>query len=78
MRESLSVDLISPVLFEPHYTALNRRLETILRYMDTCFAKADNKTDVLKAEPVFNGYRERVSIDDPADDSDLDDDDADF
>ncbi|KAM5125030.1 pseudokinase FAM20A isoform 2-T2 [Mantella aurantiaca] len=36
MRESLSRDVISPVLSDPHLHALDRRLETLLRVVTRC------------------------------------------
>lgn len=71
MRESLSTDLISPVLFEPHYSALNRRLQTILKFLNKCFEQADSRDDVLKPEPLIGDYNEPLASD-PGEDSDLD------
>ncbi|KAJ8036778.1 Extracellular serine/threonine protein kinase FAM20C [Holothuria leucospilota] len=53
MRESLSMDPIAPVLYEPHYEALNRRLRIVLEHIDRCLAKAQSPEDVLKQEPKF-------------------------
>ncbi|XP_058872142.1 extracellular serine/threonine protein kinase FAM20C-like isoform X1 [Acipenser ruthenus] len=36
LRESLSRDPLSPVLSEPHLSALDRRLDTVLRAVSTC------------------------------------------
>ncbi|XP_069509060.1 extracellular serine/threonine protein kinase FAM20C-like [Ambystoma mexicanum] len=40
MRESLAVDHLTPVLAEPHLTALDRRLQTVLRVLRDCVRKA--------------------------------------
>lgn len=53
MRESLSMDPIAPVLYEPHYEALNRRLRIVLEHIERCLAKAQSPEDVLKQEPKF-------------------------
>lgn len=58
MRESLSTDLIAPVLYEPHYDALNRRLDIILVEIQKCLAAADLPEDVLKTEPSIEDYHE--------------------
>lgn len=36
MRESLSLDSLSPVLIEPHLMALDRRLQTVLKIVRNC------------------------------------------
>lgn len=58
MRESLSTDLIAPVLYEPHYGALNRRLDIILTQVHKCIANANSPEDVLKPEPRIEDYEE--------------------
>ncbi|PIK54940.1 putative extracellular serine/threonine protein kinase FAM20C [Apostichopus japonicus] len=58
MRESLSTDLIAPVLYEPHYDALNRRLDIIIKHVNKCLNTADSPEDVLKAEPRIEDYHE--------------------
>lgn len=39
MRESMSIDPIAPVLWEPHLLALDRRTETILKGIRDCINK---------------------------------------
>lgn len=41
MRESMGVDPISPVLWEPHLEALDRRVVIILQGIRDCLKKAD-------------------------------------
>lgn len=41
LRNSLSKDPIEPVLWEPHYEALDRRVEIILRAIRDCISKGD-------------------------------------
>ena len=40
MRESMSVDPISPILWEPHLAALDRRIAIILQAVRDCLKKA--------------------------------------
>ena len=39
LRQILSRDPIAPVLWEPHYDALDRRLDTLIKTVDDCIAK---------------------------------------
>lgn len=41
MRESMTVDPISPVLWEPHLEALDRRIVIILQGVRDCLKKVD-------------------------------------
>lgn len=41
MRESMSKDPVAPVLWEPHLTALDRRVKIILQGIRDCIAKED-------------------------------------
>lgn len=41
MRESLATDPLSPVLWEPYYEALDRRVPLILQQIRECVAKAN-------------------------------------
>lgn len=40
MRESLEKDPIAPVLWEPHYPAMDRRVTIILEVVRSCIDKA--------------------------------------
>lgn len=40
MKESMASDPMSPVLWEPHFVALDRRVEILLRTLRNC---VDNK-----------------------------------
>lgn len=39
LRESLSTDQIAPILWEPHLTALDRRVKIILQTLRRCIDK---------------------------------------
>ncbi|XP_071813511.1 extracellular serine/threonine protein kinase FAM20C-like [Apostichopus japonicus] len=56
MRESLSLDPIAPVLYEPHYDALNRRLGIVIKEVKRCIEHSESESDVLKAEPTLAEY----------------------
>ncbi|PIK57565.1 putative extracellular serine/threonine protein kinase FAM20C [Apostichopus japonicus] len=56
MRESLSLDPIAPVLYEPHYDALNRRLGIVIKEVKRCIEYSESESDVLKAEPTLAEY----------------------
>ncbi|XP_077195586.1 extracellular serine/threonine protein kinase FAM20C-like [Paroedura picta] len=47
MRESLSTDHLSPVLFEPHLKALDRRLQKVLAMVENCLEKEKGKGVLL-------------------------------
>ncbi|XP_071797423.1 extracellular serine/threonine protein CG31145-like [Asterias amurensis] len=57
MRESLSRDLLFPVVIEAHLEAMDRRLQTILGQVEKCFQRK-NKSKVLKPEPRLKDYVE--------------------
>ncbi|XP_022110715.1 extracellular serine/threonine protein kinase FAM20C-like [Acanthaster planci] len=57
MRESLSRDMIFPVLLEAHVEAMDRRLQTILAQVHRCFQRK-SKEAVLRPEPRLEDYRE--------------------
>ena len=40
MRESLANDPLSPILWEPHYAALDRRVKIILEAIRECIRQA--------------------------------------
>ncbi|CAK1547315.1 unnamed protein product [Leptosia nina] len=42
LRESMKADPVSPILWEPHLTALDRRMVTILDAIRKCVEKAEN------------------------------------
>lgn len=50
MRESMSFDPISPVLWEPHLEALDRRIVIILQGIRDCLKKVDLETTDNAAE----------------------------
>lgn len=62
MRESMSVDPITPVLWEPHLEALDRRVVIILQGVRDCLKKVDMESrqsggvadDELPKEEVLN------------------------
>lgn len=56
MRESLSVDPIAPVLWEPHLTALDRRVGIILQAVRDCLKKA--------SEEEFDGSQNQLGHND--------------
>uniref|UniRef100_A0ACB8FPM9 Uncharacterized protein n=1 Tax=Sphaerodactylus townsendi TaxID=933632 RepID=A0ACB8FPM9_9SAUR len=47
MRESLAADRLSPVLFEPHLKALDRRLQKVLDMVKRCMKKGQDKGVLL-------------------------------
>nr|XP_056702529.1 extracellular serine/threonine protein kinase FAM20C-like [Euleptes europaea] len=47
MRESLAADRLSPVLFEPHLKALDRRLQKVLVMVKSCMKKGQGKGVLL-------------------------------
>lgn len=55
MRKSLADDPIAPVLWEPHYTALDRRVGQILHEIRVCMNKTEeyvkNMVDQLADMP---------------------------
>lgn len=52
MRESMFVDPISPVLWEPHLEALDRRVGIILNGVSDCIAKNTVDDVVITYETV--------------------------
>lgn len=61
MRESMTVDPITPVLWEPHLEALDRRVVIILQGIRDCLKKVDmeshhdNAGEYENAEDSPNG-----------------------
>lgn len=47
MRSSMSIDPISPILWEPHMRALDRRVNIILQVMRECINKAVDPLHVV-------------------------------
>lgn len=47
MRESMGVDPIAPVLWEPHLTALDRRVGIMLQAVRDCLKKNSNEEVVI-------------------------------
>lgn len=56
MRETLSADPIAPVLWEPHLTALDRRVAIILQAVRDCLKKA--------SEEEFDGSQNQLGNND--------------
>lgn len=42
MRESMALDPIAPILWEPHLDALDRRVEIVLRGIRDCLTKGED------------------------------------
>lgn len=53
MRESMAVDPIAPVLWEPHLTALDRRAQIILKGIRDCINK-NSVDDVVILDESMN------------------------
>lgn len=53
MRESMAVDPIAPVLWEPHLTALDRRVQIILKGIRDCISK-NSVDDVVILDESMN------------------------
>lgn len=68
MRESLSMDLIAPVLYEAHYAALDRRLEIIINSVRKCISQAASIEEVLKPEPNIEDFVEGERLFEESDD----------
>lgn len=47
MRASMSIDPVSPILWEPHMRALDRRLNIILQIVRECVVKARDPLHVI-------------------------------
>ncbi|XP_054843972.1 extracellular serine/threonine protein kinase FAM20C-like [Eublepharis macularius] len=48
MRESLATDRLSPILFEPHLKALDRRLQKVLDMVERCMKKGHDQEVLLE------------------------------
>jgi len=48
MRDSMSKDPVAPVLWEPHLTALDRRVKIVLQGVRDCIAKDDTVDAVVQ------------------------------
>lgn len=48
MRESMASDPVSPVLWEPHLVALDRRVKIVLQAVRDCLSKEDNVDAVVQ------------------------------
>ena len=57
MRESMSRDIITPVVLEAHLQALDRRLAIILEQVQKCIVKL-GESEVLKPEPRIEDYKD--------------------
>ncbi|XP_066471236.1 pseudokinase FAM20A isoform X1 [Tiliqua scincoides] len=60
MRESLLQDCLGPVLTEPHLLALDRRLNIILKAVETCIATSGEDIVVADARPLETPAFDRV------------------
>lgn len=52
MRDSLTKDPVAPVLWEPHYDALDRRVDIILKGIRDCIKKNSIDDVVINYENV--------------------------
>lgn len=52
MRESLGKDPVAPVLWEPHFNALDRRVDIILKGVRDCIQKNSVEDVVINYENV--------------------------
>lgn len=52
MRDSLAKDPVAPVLWEPHYDALDRRVDIILKGIRDCIHKNSIDDVVINYENV--------------------------
>lgn len=60
MRESLAKDPVAPVLWEPHLTALDRRVDIILKGIRDCIQKNSAEDVVINYENVVFTWNEWV------------------
>ncbi|KAK9508755.1 hypothetical protein O3M35_006236 [Rhynocoris fuscipes] len=71
MRESMSVDPIAPVLWEPHLAALDRRVGIVLQAIRDCLAKGGASSSVkdtedylprsIAVEPIIGSHRKNIN-----------------
>lgn len=52
MRESLATDPLSPVIWEPYYEALDRRIPLILQQVRECVAKANARANATVSSHI--------------------------
>lgn len=50
MREAMRSDPIDPVLWEPHLTALDRRVKIILEGVRQCLSRAEESDELFLGE----------------------------
>lgn len=50
LRESMAMDPVAPVLWEPHFTALDRRVGIVLQAVRDCLAKGGSSSSVKDAD----------------------------
>jgi hypothetical protein len=55
MRESMSVDPLQPILWEPHLTALDRRVQIVLMTVRDCISRTGSADKVIIADYNYNG-----------------------
>ncbi|BFZ03729.1 hypothetical protein BsWGS_06768 [Bradybaena similaris] len=54
MRKSLSSDSLSPILLEPHLSALDRRLAKVIKAISDCIHSGKSWSDVVIEDGVFS------------------------
>lgn len=55
MKESMAHDPLAPILWEPHYTALDRRVQIILMTVRDCISRTGSADSVIIADFNYNG-----------------------
>ena len=64
LKKSLKSDPVNPVLLEPHFEALDRRVELILKTVRDCIIKkAGNTTEVIRSETYCTAPHSGCSAD---------------
>ncbi|CAO1431301.1 unnamed protein product [Diamesa tonsa] len=54
MRDSMTIDPINPILWEPHLQALDRRIIIILQGIRDCLKKVSNEKEVVRYDENFS------------------------
>jgi len=55
MRESMARDPLSPILWEPHLIALDRRVQVVLMTVRDCIARTGSADSVIITDFNYNG-----------------------
>ena len=65
MRRSLSEDPVSPVLLEPHLTAMDRRVGIILQVVRECLSRTEDPSSVIiLRDDIYNNVKPNQPEDD--------------